>query len=333
MAIQRKLGLRRAMGVGAIGSLLLTFALYNSCQCRRISSRSSQRLPGNPRQFDPYVDGKVLATRLCGEGYSEIRYLYASGRWVDGKLDALETGARAEIVAARNDGQRCAIAVSLGQARRTDSTAVYRSGWAWPKCSTSDLWSHARSSGFKFPQRVSLTFNDTNGVAIGAAEGESLEWKLKAGDPCKVSPRSFVDSLILWTASHLAQSLFEGAQSGQSLLTTLADAQRGCRSPEEMGCAQCCLQLLRACQLCQELSALPNSYICSPSSPSRPCPANCQRCAQCSTYDESKLRSAPSRPECNCRIAIVGDACFDLSSCDCYCQRLGPSIAACPGIL
>ncbi len=333
MTTRWKCGLGLALAASTAVVLLVMLARFNACLWRRISGNSNQCLPGDPRRFDPYIDGKILVARLCGERFAEIRYLHASGYWVDGKLDALSAGTRTEIVVARDDGLRCAIIVSEGQARRSDTAAVYRSGWAWPGCSTNDLWSHARSSGFKFPERASLTFDYEDGVAIGAAEGDPVKWKLKAGDPCRVSAKSFVDSLVLWTASNLAESLFESAQRGQPLLTSLADAQRGCRSPDEKGCAQCCVPILGTCHVCQELSYRPNSYVCSRSSPSASCSASCPRCAQCSKYDESKLRIAPSRPECDCRVAIVGDACFDLNSCDCYCQRLGPSIATCPGIL
>jgi hypothetical protein len=327
-----KCGLSLAVAVSTAAALLVMFTRPSDCLWRRISGSPRQCLPGNPGRFDPYVDGKTLVARLCGSQFTEIRYLHASGYWVDGKLDSLAAGAVAKIVAARRDGQRCAIALSEGQATRSNVVEVYKSRWAWPECSTSDLWRHARASGFKIPEHVFLTFDYEDGVAFASVEGEPVKWTLRVGAPCEMSTKSFENSLGRWTSSHLATSIFESAQQGQQLLTTLSDAQRGCRSPDEVGCAKCCVPLLGACHVCRELSYLPGSYYCSRSSPSGPCSATCPRCAQCSAYDESKLRVAPSRSECDCRVLVVGDACFDLTSCDCYCQRLGPSLAACPGL-
>ncbi len=180
-----------AAAVSTAAVLLVIFMRPSNCLWRRISGSPTQCLPGNPRRFDPYVDGKILVARLCGSRFTEIRYLHASGYWANGRLDSLAAGAVAKIVVARDDGQRCAIAVSEGQARRSNTVAVYKSGWAWPECSTSDLWRHARSSGFKIPERVSLTFDYEDGVAFASIEGEPVQWKLRVGDPCELSTKSF----------------------------------------------------------------------------------------------------------------------------------------------
>jgi hypothetical protein len=332
MRTRWKRGLSLAV-TAATSIVLVLVARSNACLWRRVSGSASQCLPGNPRQFDPYVDGKTLVARLCGEQFTELRYLHACGIWVNGSLDALAADSRTEIVAASGDTQRCTITVSEGFARRTETQGHYTSRWAWPECATRALWNHARISGFKLSERACLNFDSADGVAIGSTDDASVHWTLKLGDPCTVSMAAFVDSLVLWSASPLAESLFESAQQGHPLLTTLAAAQRGCRSPKDNGCARCCVSTRGVCNVCQALSYLPNAYICSTSAKGIPCPTTCPRCAQCSTYDEAKLRAAPSRPECDCRVAILGDACFDLKSCDCYCRRLGPSLASCPGLL
>jgi hypothetical protein len=136
-----------------------------------------------------------------------------------------------------------------------------------------------------------------------------------------------------WSPSGVATSLFEAVQLGQPRLASLSDAQKGCRSPNDDGCARCCLPLLDSCVVCQGVPEERDLYVCSRSSSAAPCAAGCARCASCSKYDELQLRSSPSRPECHCRAPVIGDACFEATSCDCYCQRLGPAMAACPGIL
>jgi hypothetical protein len=112
-----------------------------------------------PERFDPNVDEQDLVTRMCGQRFSEIRYLHASGYWVDGKLGSLAVGSISKITAVRDDGQRCSIAVSTGQARRQAPDGVFKSAWAWSVCSPNDLWRHTKSLGFKVPERVTLTFD------------------------------------------------------------------------------------------------------------------------------------------------------------------------------
>jgi hypothetical protein len=61
------------------------------------------------------------------------------------------------------------------------------------------------------------------------------------------------------------------------------------------------------------------------------CPASCQPCAQCSLRSERDLRTFNVRPECDCTDFVETiDACYDPSTCECYCARLKGALERCP---
>lgn len=129
-----------------------------------------------------------------------------------------------------------------------------------------------------------------------------------------------------------ADALLPSSTCGNGYSIT-ASARSGCRSPEEPGCATCCIPqgscMVRSWNAGGVTGVKP-WYDVSESRSS--CPAGCAQCASCVLRTEEELCQLLATPRaCDCaKIQIGIDPCFAASSCECYCSRYASLTSACP---
>ena len=163
--------------------------------------------------------------------------------------------------------------------------------------------------------------------------------RMTAGTPCSRFAGGLALLLLGATGcrrSNPEPSLPSEKGSLPAPLKSGTDERTGCRSPEEPGCDQCCVQGSLAC----------TSYSADPGSADYgwlayrftgrrygSCSSSCPACARCSRHAESELRERrAARPECNCALPLNEDPCFVGNSCECFCERLLPLTNACPSL-
>ena len=110
-----------------------------------------------------------------------------------------------------------------------------------------------------------------------------------------------------------------------------------CRSPDEPGCARCCLSSTPAfCRTATKSLALEGEG----TAPSRygtgaysdgPCADDCRPCAHCTAYDEWRLANLePLGCDCRDNHQPVVDPGFARMGCDVYCVTLRKLLGRCP---
>lgn len=110
------------------------------------------------------------------------------------------------------------------------------------------------------------------------------------------------------------------------------EARRGCRAPDEEGCASCCNE--------EQGSFSISSWSGGGSSDVKPWynvnsrADSCEghpACAQCTERNERELKELKKPEGCDCSTQEIGvDPCMAPSSCACYCSRASYLEAACP---
>jgi hypothetical protein len=105
----------------------------------------------------------------------------------------------------------------------------------------------------------------------------------------------------------------------------------GCRAPDEPGCARCCKRSSQECTVYEvpagRAAGMGVGYQ-STSLQIGACDPECPPCARCSRLDEEALLSDPRPPGCTCD--SDAGVCIDVTTCACWCARIGTQAKDCP---
>jgi len=113
--------------------------------------------------------------------------------------------------------------------------------------------------------------------------------------------------------------------------------EKGCQSPAEPGCQQCCIRTGAGCTLRSGSPTPPGNgsppWYNGSDGIRGPCPKDCKPCATCSLRDEWEFASAQESAPSNCDCTTVEakrDPCFAPRSCACFCAQISTALKRCP---